>query len=159
MMKINDIAANQGNISLLLDVIQKEEPRTFEKFGKQGKVCTVMVSDDSGRITLTLWNDNIDLVKVGDKIQLENGWCSEFRGEKQLSTGKFGTIEVVGTASLTPPSTVTTQKESTPAKEHHESHSTSNSSKPLFEEKVKDWERLEEDYSSLDTDNDDESEL
>jgi len=75
--------------------MEKEEPRTFEKFGKSGQVCNVKVKDDSGEIKLTLWNEDIEKVKVGDKIHLENGWCSEYQGEKQVSAGKFGKIEIV----------------------------------------------------------------
>jgi len=94
-MKIKDVQANQGNIDLTVSVVSKEEPRTFEKFGKKGKVCSVKVKDESGELKLTLWNDDIDTVNVGDTLHLDKGWCSEFKGEKQLSTGKFGKIEVV----------------------------------------------------------------
>ncbi|HLC51767.1 MAG TPA: hypothetical protein VJI98_00815 [Candidatus Nanoarchaeia archaeon] len=97
-MEIKDIKANQGNIDLVLDVVEKEEPRTFEKFGKQGRVCNAKVKDSSGMIKLTLWNEDADKINVGDKIHLENGWCSEYKDEKQLSTGKFGKIEVVSAA-------------------------------------------------------------
>lgn len=94
-MEIKDIKANQGNIDLVLEVVDKEDPRAFEKFGKQGKVCNAKVKDGTGEIKLTLWNDDAEAVNVGDKIHLKNGWCSEYKGEKQLSTGKFGKIEVV----------------------------------------------------------------
>ncbi|HLC81377.1 MAG TPA: hypothetical protein VJH68_01855 [Candidatus Nanoarchaeia archaeon] len=99
-MEVKDIKPNQGNIDLILEVVDKEEPREFEKFGKKGKVCNAKVKDGSGAIKLTLWNEDIDKINVGDKIHLQNGWCSEFREEKQLSTGKFGKIEVVKSASM-----------------------------------------------------------
>lgn len=94
-MEIKDVQANKGNIDVVLEVVKKEEPREFEKFGKKGKVCNAKVRDASGEITLTLWNDDIDKVSVGDVVRLHNGWCSEFKGEKQLSTGKFGKIELL----------------------------------------------------------------
>ncbi|MBS3166346.1 hypothetical protein J4444_04445 [Candidatus Woesearchaeota archaeon] len=94
-MKIKDVQANQGNIDLTVSVVSKEEPRTFEKFGKKGRVCSVKIKDESGELKLTLWNDDIDTVNVGDTLHLDKGWCSEFKGEKQLSTGKFGKIEIV----------------------------------------------------------------
>ena len=94
-MEVKDIHPNMGNIDLVLEVVTKEESRTFEKFGKKGKVCNSLVQDATGKISLTLWNEDIEKVKVGDKIHLQNGWCSEFRGEKQLSAGKFGKIEIV----------------------------------------------------------------
>ena len=98
-MEVKDVQANQGNIDLVVEVVSKEEPRTFEKFGKEGRVCSAKVKDETGELKLTLWNDDVDKVSVGDKIHIENGWCSEYRDEKQLSSGKFGKIEVVGKAA------------------------------------------------------------
>ena len=98
-MEIKDVQANQGNIDVVFTVTEKEEPRTFEKFGKEGKVCNAKVKDDSGEIKMTLWNEDVDKVNVGDKVHLENGWCSEYKGERQLSSGKFGKIEVVEAAA------------------------------------------------------------
>ena len=94
-MEVKDIKPNQGNIDLVLEVVDMEEPREFEKFGKKGKVCNAKVKDGSGEIKLTLWNDDIDKIHVGDKIHLQNGWCSAYRDERQLSTGKFGKIEIL----------------------------------------------------------------
>jgi replication factor A1 len=94
-MEIKDVQANKGNVDVVVEVVSKDEPRTFEKFGKEGKVCNATVKDGSGEIKLTLWNEDVDKVTLGDKIHIENGWCSEYRGEKQLSSGKFGKIEVV----------------------------------------------------------------
>ncbi|MBS3169232.1 hypothetical protein J4210_02005 [Candidatus Woesearchaeota archaeon] len=103
-MEIKDVKPNQGNIDLVAEVKTKEAARTFEKFGKKGKVCNATLKDQSGEITLTLWNDDVDSVNVGDKVHLQNGWCSEYKGAKQLSTGKFGKIEILGeTAAGTAP--------------------------------------------------------
>ena len=98
-MEIKDIKPNQGNVDVVCQVVSKDSPRSFEKFGKSGRVCNAKIKDGSGQITLTLWNDDVDKVKVGDKIHLQNGWCSEYKGERQLSSGKFGKIEVVGATS------------------------------------------------------------
>lgn len=94
-MEVKDVKANQGKIDLVLEVVDKQEPRSFEKFGKKGKVCNATCKDESGEIVLTLWNDDVEKINVGDKIRLQNGWCSEFKGERQVSAGKFGKIEVL----------------------------------------------------------------
>lgn len=95
-MELKDIKPNSGKIDVVVHVVTKESPRTFDKFGKKGKVCNALVQDETGKVTLTLWNEDVDKVDVGDKVHVENGWCSEYKGEKQLSAGKFGKIEVVG---------------------------------------------------------------
>mgnify|MGYP001595494741 CR=1 FL=1 len=99
-MELKDIKPNSGKIDVVVHVVNKEPPRTFDKFGKKGRVCNALVQDATAKVTLTLWNDDVDKVEVGDKVHLQNGWCSEYKGEKQLSAGKFGTIEVLGKSDL-----------------------------------------------------------
>ena len=94
-MEIKDIKANAGNIDIVAYISKKDEARTFEEFGKEGRVCNAFLKDDTGEVKLTLWNDDVDSVNIGDKVHLQNGWCSEYKGEKQLSSGKFGKIEVL----------------------------------------------------------------
>ena len=94
-MEIKDLKPNTGNVDIVAEIVDKDEPRTFEKFGKSGKVCNAKLKDASGEVKMTLWNEDIDKVNQGDKVHLQNGWCSEFKGELQVSSGKFGKIEVV----------------------------------------------------------------
>jgi len=94
-MKIKEIALNQREISFEAEVISKEEPRTFTKFGKAGRVCNATVQDSSGEIVLTLWNEDIEKIQVGQKVRLEKGCCSEFRDLKQVSAGRYGRIEII----------------------------------------------------------------
>ena len=94
-MAIKDVKPNTGSITLVAQVVKKDNPRSFDKFGKSGKVCNATLKDATGNIVLTLWNDDVDKVKVGDTVKLENGWCSEYKGERQISTGKFGKIAVI----------------------------------------------------------------
>ena len=54
------------------------------------------MSDDSGSIKLTLWNDDIQRFKEGDSIKIINGFVNEFQGEAQLTSGKFGRREKAG---------------------------------------------------------------
>lgn len=94
-MKIIEIQPGQGKIDVDLEIVSIDEPREFDKFGKKLRVANAVAKDDSGEITLSLWNEDIEKVKQGMKIKIVNGYCSEFKGEKQLSAGKFGSIEVV----------------------------------------------------------------
>ncbi len=94
-MKISELEANQGKIEIEAEVNEMGEVREFEKFGRQGRVCNATVKDDSGEIKLTLWDDQIDQVKEGDKVKISNGYVKEWQGEKQLSVGKYGTMEVI----------------------------------------------------------------
>ena len=105
VMNISELQPKQGNVELEGEIVEKEDAREFEKFGKPGKVCNAILKDTSGTVKLTLWNEQIDTVSIGDKIKITNGWVSEWQREKQLSAGKFGKIEVMG--SGTPQDTTT----------------------------------------------------
>ncbi len=95
-MKITELQAGQGKVNIEVEVIDVSEARTFSKFGREGRVATARVKDDAGdEIDLTLWNENIDEVSVGDKINIENGYVSEFQGNSQLTAGKYGPLTVV----------------------------------------------------------------
>ncbi len=95
-MKISELKAGQGKVDVEVKVKSKNEPRTMQKYGKELKVGNAVVEDDSGEVALTLWNEDVDKVNVGDTIKITNGYVSEFNGKKQLTSGKFGKLEVVG---------------------------------------------------------------
>lgn len=95
-MQISDLKPRQSNVTIECYVAEIGEVREFQKFGKVGRVANATIKDDSGTIKLTLWNDDIDKVKKGDKLKITNGFVSEFQGEKQLSAGRFGKLEVIG---------------------------------------------------------------
>ncbi len=94
-MKIKDLKANQKDAEISAEVIELGPVREFAKFGKPGRVCSAIIKDDSGKCTLTLWNEQIDLVKTGDIIKITNGFVSEWKGNIQLSTGRNGTLEIL----------------------------------------------------------------
>ena len=94
-MEIKDLSSNQGKVEIEASVKELGPIREFNKFGKIGKVCNVKIEDSSGSVSLTLWNDEIEKVKEGSKIKIINGYVKEWQGEKQISAGKFGKIEIL----------------------------------------------------------------
>lgn len=100
-MAIKDLKSGQGNINLVVEVLDKGETREFTKFGRTGRVCNANVKDETGEIKLTLWNEDIDKIRIGDKVKIENGFVREFQGELQLTKGKFGRFEVIESSGVT----------------------------------------------------------
>ncbi len=82
-MAIKDLNVRDTKVDVVVEVKEKGDIREFEKFGKTGRVCSATVADDSGDIQLTLWNDDIDKVNVGDKITLTNAFVNEYQGDMQ----------------------------------------------------------------------------
>ena len=99
-MQVKDLKPRQGNVDITIDVVDVGEAREFQKFGKPGKVANAIAKDETGDIKLTLWNDEIEKVKAGDKVHLVNGYVNEWQGEMQLTAGRMGKLEVVGKADI-----------------------------------------------------------
>ena len=129
-MQVKDLQPRQGKVDIVLDIVDVGEPREFEKFGRAGRVTTAVAKDETGDVKLTLWNDDIEKVKAGDKIKITNGYVSEWQGEMQLSTGKFGTMEVIG--------------ESEEAKEEAISPPDEEKDKKLYQESEENLKKVEE---------------
>jgi len=94
-MKIKELKPRQGSVEIILDVVEKGDVREFEKFGKTGRVCSAKVTDGTDTINLSLWNEQIDMVNKDDRVKVTNGYVNEYQGELQLTTGKFGKLELV----------------------------------------------------------------
>jgi replication factor A1 len=94
-MKISELRPGTGSVMVEAEVASKDSEREVNKYGRTLRVANVTIKDDSGSITLVLWNDQIEQVKVGDKIKIENGYVNEWQGAAQLTLGKFGKLSVV----------------------------------------------------------------
>jgi replication factor A1 len=95
VFKITELRAGMSRVDVAATVIQLSEPRDVTtRRGEQMKVATARVKDDSGEISLTLWNEQIDQVKVGNTVKIENGYTTSFRGETQLNVGRYGKLTV-----------------------------------------------------------------
>ncbi len=96
-MKISDLKAGASNVEVEATVVEKQDPReVVTKYGKKLNVANITLKDESGSIVMSLWGDDITRINVGDKIKISNGYVTEFRGSPQLSSGKYGKIEVTG---------------------------------------------------------------
>lgn len=95
MTSISELQPRQEGINIDLTVVSVEPVREFNKYGKILKVVNAIVSDGSDEIKMSFWNDDIGKVSPGVRIRLENGYCSEFNGQKQLTTGRNGKFSIL----------------------------------------------------------------
>jgi len=92
-LKIKDLSIGSARVKVEGKVVNKSEPKTIKLWdGRDANVADAVLEDESGSIILTLWNDQIDMVKVGDKVQIINGYVSNFKKEKRLNLGRYGKI-------------------------------------------------------------------
>jgi len=94
-MNISELKSGSSKVEIEAEIVSIDETREINKYGRRLRVANATIKDDSGTITLTLWNEDIDKVKAGDKIKIENGYVNEFQNKLQLTRGKFGTLTVL----------------------------------------------------------------
>ena len=90
-------AKNAGkDISLEAKIEEKGEARTVNTKYGETQVCDSYLVDDTGRIKLTLWGEDIGKVKNGDTVSVQGAYTTTFRNEVQLNVPKKnGKLEVV----------------------------------------------------------------
>ncbi len=96
-MKINELRDGMRKVDVEGNVVEKSDARevrsryTNETF----KVADATIEDETGTITLTLWNEQVMQVNVGDRVKIENGYIKSFRDILQLNSGKYGSLTVL----------------------------------------------------------------
>lgn len=96
-MKIKDLHDGMKRVEVEAKVVSIEPAREVMARYKDvvHRVANASISDETGTIKLTLWNNQIEQVKVDDNIKVENGYITTFRGEMQLNVGRYGKLSVL----------------------------------------------------------------
>lgn len=96
-MKIKDLRNGMKRVDVEAKVVEKTATREVMSRYKNEtyRVATAVLSDGTGQIKLTLWNDQIEQVNVNDTVKIENGYVTSFRGEIQLNVGRYGKLTVM----------------------------------------------------------------
>ena len=96
-LPIKDLRTGMNHVSLRAKVMEIPKPKlVVTRFGNYASVVNALIADETGTIKLCLWNEQINSISNGDTIQIENARASTFRGERQLSIGKSGTLSNIG---------------------------------------------------------------
>jgi replication factor A1 len=90
---IQDLRVGMNHVTLKAKVLEVTQPKqVFTRYGNYASLAKAVIEDGTGQIKLCLWNDQIDAVSAGTTVQIENARTSTFKGERQLSLGKTGTV-------------------------------------------------------------------
>ncbi len=92
-VKIEDVKPLEKRLNVVFQVTNVGEEREINKrSGETHRVCDFTVSDETASITLTLWNEDIDVIEVDKVYKLSNGFANVFQNSLRLSKGKFGSL-------------------------------------------------------------------
>lgn len=101
---ISDIGPDE-KVSVLGRLVRVPTPHTYESNGKKGKVTSLEIQDNTGKIAYTLWNNDVNLVKSldlkeGDVVKILNEQSRERNGEISLSHWDGRIVKVEGDFDL-----------------------------------------------------------
>jgi replication factor A1 len=109
--KITDLNTESSLVDLTISIVARGECREIKRpTGETIKVSSILVGDETGMLTLSLWDDKADLVSElfeGDVLRLRGVSVRERLGQVRLSLGGSGELEKVNIVQkLTPPTRV-----------------------------------------------------
>ena len=79
------------NIKVTASNISESKQITAGK-GVEREILEVEVKDETGTMTLVLWDEKVIPLKVGDNLRIENGFVTSFKGDWRINVGKYGEI-------------------------------------------------------------------
>jgi replication factor A1 len=94
MTKVKDLNPECKQVNVLAKVMSVGEAKEIpSKFGRSRKVAEATIGDETGVVTLSLWQDQIGTVQKDDVIFIDNGFVSLVRGRMRLNVGKYGGLQ------------------------------------------------------------------
>ena len=114
-IKINEIAKGSSFVNVLGRVTAIYGINKFNRNGKESRVASIMVADESGSVRVAIWDESLiniidkNEVKEGDIVRLGNGYSRDNKGRVELHLGNRSKLEVnpkgetVGEVSLVVP--------------------------------------------------------
>ncbi len=90
---VKDLHAGMSHVNLRARVLEISAPRRVTtRYGNYATLAKALIEDETGKIKLCLWNQQIDSVSKGDTVQISDARTSRFNGETQLSIGTKGAL-------------------------------------------------------------------
>ena len=79
---------------LRFKVLEVESQREVivKSTGRMHRVAELQVADESARILLTIWDNDIESIETGKSYVIRNGYVNEFSYRMRLTRGRFGEI-------------------------------------------------------------------
>jgi len=92
-LDIRDLKPGMGNVDANVKVSDISELKQITTgAGVEHKIIELKVQDETGSITLVLWNDKIIPIKVGDMLEIKNSFVTSFKGDWRINVGKYGNV-------------------------------------------------------------------
>ncbi|MGD2201361.1 MAG: GNAT family N-acetyltransferase [Candidatus Bathyarchaeota archaeon] len=95
MTPVEELRDGMKTVDVEGEILEKGVARQVRSRRRRWQTLTVAnagLGDESGRVVLVLWNEQIRQVGVGDKVRVEYGYVGSYRGVTQLNVGRAGKL-------------------------------------------------------------------
>ncbi len=96
-LEIKNILSGMRDVEVLGKVMAIYEARPFSSNGREGKVGSMVIADETGQVRLVLWNtqaDNIERLKVGDVVKVKGGYVKERNNSQEVHLNEKGRLAI-----------------------------------------------------------------
>ncbi len=95
-MNIRDLKPGMSSVNIKVSVSEISELKhVLTGKGIEHEILEAKVEDETGGMTLVLWDEKVLPLKVGDVLQIGNGFVTSFKGQWRINVGKYGEIAKV----------------------------------------------------------------
>lgn len=93
-MEINELTIGTNDVNIEGNITEVGETRNVNtRFGTK-KVCSVTIEDDSGKINFSLWDEDINKIRLNDRVSINGAYVTDWRDQLQLNIPKKGSFEI-----------------------------------------------------------------
>jgi replication factor A1 len=93
---IQNLRHGMKKVNLRAEVLETQKPQLIHtQFGNSVMLTNAWITDETGKVKLCLWGEQANSPVVGDIVQIKHASVRTFKGERQLSLGKFGTLSIL----------------------------------------------------------------
>ena len=93
---IQNLRHGMKKVNLEAEILETQKPQLFNtQYGNSILLTKAVISDETGKVNLCIWGEKSNSAVAGDIVQIKNARVRTFKGERQLSLGKNGTISVL----------------------------------------------------------------
>ncbi|MBC5793398.1 MAG: hypothetical protein H8Z69_05185 [Nanohaloarchaea archaeon] len=92
---VEELSPEDDDIEIEGKIAELPTPRAVTTQYGQKKITTVVFEDETGKIDLTLWEEEIEAVEEGASVRIEGAYVREWADDIQLNIGRDGNIEQV----------------------------------------------------------------
>ena len=95
-MRISDLKPGMRGVRLEAEVLDVDKPKKVVVRGSERTILEAIITDGTGRLKLVLWDDKILDLRPGDKVVIEGGVVTSYKGIWRLNVSKGGSIRKLG---------------------------------------------------------------